>query len=47
MRNRHVFYYNHELSRVGHSESNGCVRMTNWDAEKVAAMIRPGTEVIL
>jgi lipoprotein-anchoring transpeptidase ErfK/SrfK len=32
--------------KIGHSESNGCVRMTNWDAEKVAGMIRPGTEVI-
>lgn len=35
-----------EPAKIGHSESNGCVRMTNWDAEKVARMIRPGTKVI-
>ena len=34
-----------EPSKIGHSESNGCVRLTNWDAMRVAALIKPGTEV--
>jgi lipoprotein-anchoring transpeptidase ErfK/SrfK len=35
-----------EPGKVGHTESHGCVRLTNWDAEKLAKLIRPGTEVI-
>lgn len=31
--------------RVGHSESHGCVRLTNWDAARVAALVKPGTPV--
>jgi lipoprotein-anchoring transpeptidase ErfK/SrfK len=34
-----------EPSRVGKTESHGCVRLTNWDAERVAALVRPGTKV--
>ena len=34
-----------EPGRVGHSESHGCVRLTNWDAARVAALVRPGTSV--
>jgi lipoprotein-anchoring transpeptidase ErfK/SrfK len=34
-----------EPSRIGKTESHGCVRLTNWDAEKVAAIVRPGTKV--
>jgi lipoprotein-anchoring transpeptidase ErfK/SrfK len=25
--------------------SNGCVRLTNWDAEELAGLVRPGTVV--
>jgi lipoprotein-anchoring transpeptidase ErfK/SrfK len=32
--------------RIGHVESHGCVRLTNWDALRVAALVRPGTPVV-
>jgi lipoprotein-anchoring transpeptidase ErfK/SrfK len=35
-----------EPSKVGHTASHGCVRLTNWDAARVAAMVRTGTPVI-
>jgi len=35
-----------EPSRIGHTESHGCVRMTNWDAARVAALAKVGTPVI-
>jgi lipoprotein-anchoring transpeptidase ErfK/SrfK len=35
-----------EPSRIGHVTSHGCVRLTNWDAERVAAWARPGTTVV-
>lgn len=35
-----------EPSRIGKTESHGCVRMTNWDALRLAALVRPGTKVI-
>lgn len=35
-----------EPSRVGHTESHGCVRLTNWDALHVAALVAPGTPVL-
>jgi lipoprotein-anchoring transpeptidase ErfK/SrfK len=31
--------------RIGYSESHGCVRLTNWDAARVAAIVKPGTPV--
>lgn len=31
--------------KVGKTESHGCVRMTNWDALALAAMVRKGTQV--
>jgi lipoprotein-anchoring transpeptidase ErfK/SrfK len=34
-----------EPGRVGHAESHGCVRLTNWDAARVAALVKPGTAV--
>ena len=34
-----------EPGRVGHAESHGCVRLTNWDAARVAALVKPGTLV--
>jgi lipoprotein-anchoring transpeptidase ErfK/SrfK len=33
--------------RIGYSESHGCIRLTNWDALKLAAMVKPGTPAIL
>jgi lipoprotein-anchoring transpeptidase ErfK/SrfK len=35
-----------EPGNVGHTESHGCVRLTNWDAARVAALVRPGTRVL-
>jgi lipoprotein-anchoring transpeptidase ErfK/SrfK len=34
-----------EPSRIGHTESHGCVRLTNWDAARVASFVRPDTPV--
>ena len=33
-------------SKVGHTSSHGCVRLTNWDALRVASFVRKGTPVI-
>jgi lipoprotein-anchoring transpeptidase ErfK/SrfK len=35
-----------EPSRIGKTESHGCVRLTNWDALRLAALVGPGTKVI-
>jgi lipoprotein-anchoring transpeptidase ErfK/SrfK len=35
-----------EPSTIGHTESHGCVRLTNWDAIKLASLVKPGTPVI-
>jgi lipoprotein-anchoring transpeptidase ErfK/SrfK len=35
-----------EPSSIGRSASHGCVRLTNWDATKVASLVRPGTRVL-
>ena len=32
-------------SKVGKTFSNGCVRLTNWDAWQLAAAVKPGVEV--
>jgi len=34
-----------EPSRVGSAQSHGCVRLTNWDAARVASLVKPGTGV--
>jgi lipoprotein-anchoring transpeptidase ErfK/SrfK len=34
-----------EPSSVGYTTSHGCVRLTNWDAMRLAGMVRPGTKV--
>jgi lipoprotein-anchoring transpeptidase ErfK/SrfK len=34
-----------EPGNIGRTESHGCVRMTNWDAAHVAALVKPGTPV--
>ena len=31
---------------IGRAESHGCVRLTNWDAARLAQMVRPGTQVL-
>lgn len=31
--------------QVGHTASHGCVRLTNWDAARVASVAKPGTAV--
>jgi len=35
-----------EPSLIGHAESHGCVRMTNWDASELAGMVATGTPVV-
>ena len=35
-----------EPSLIGKTTSHGCVRLTNWDAEKLAGLVRPGTKVL-
>jgi lipoprotein-anchoring transpeptidase ErfK/SrfK len=32
-------------SQIGKTESNGCVRLTNWDAKRLSAMVGKGTTV--
>ena len=34
-----------EPANIGHTESHGCVRLTNWDAARVASLVKPGTPV--
>lgn len=36
-----------EPSRVGYTESHGCIRLTNWDAIRLANLVGPGAKVIL
>ena len=35
-----------EPSKIGHVQSHGCVRMTNWDVRRVLRWAKPGTPVI-
>jgi lipoprotein-anchoring transpeptidase ErfK/SrfK len=35
-----------EPSRIGRSESHGCVRLTNWDVLRLAALVGRGTPVV-
>ena len=35
-----------EPSRIGHTESHGCIRLTNWDAARVTSFVKPGTSVL-
>ncbi len=32
-------------SNVGHSETNGCIQMTNWDAERLSTLAKAGFKV--
>jgi lipoprotein-anchoring transpeptidase ErfK/SrfK len=31
--------------KIGKTASHGCVRLTNWDAEQLAKLVKPGVEV--
>lgn len=35
-----------EPHTIGRAESHGCVRLTNWDAARLAGMVKPGTSVL-
>lgn len=35
-----------EPATVGKTTSHGCVRLTNWDAQKLAPLVKPGTKVV-
>ncbi len=35
-----------EPSEIGRTQSHGCVRLTNWDALKLAGLVKPGTRVL-
>jgi lipoprotein-anchoring transpeptidase ErfK/SrfK len=35
-----------EPNRIGHSESHGCIRLTNWDVEELSKMVKVGTTAI-
>jgi lipoprotein-anchoring transpeptidase ErfK/SrfK len=34
-----------EPSRIGKTYSNGCIRLTNWDARELAGLVKPGVTV--
>jgi lipoprotein-anchoring transpeptidase ErfK/SrfK len=36
-----------EPGKIAYTESHGCIRLTNWDALRVAGMVTKGTTVIL
>jgi lipoprotein-anchoring transpeptidase ErfK/SrfK len=36
-----------EPSEVGHTQSHGCIRLTNWDAWRLAALVFPGMPAVL
>ncbi|MET0362817.1 MAG: L,D-transpeptidase family protein [Sphingobium sp.] len=35
-----------EPQTIGRSESHGCIRLTNWDAARLAQMVTPGTKAL-
>lgn len=35
-----------EPATIGRAESHGCVRLTNWDALRLAALVKPGVRVV-
>ena len=35
-----------EPNRIGRAESNGCIRLTNWDAARLAQMVGPNIEAV-
>lgn len=36
-----------EPGTIGHTQSHGCIRLTNWDATELASMVKPGLKVVL
>jgi len=36
-----------EPSQIGHAQSHGCIRLTNWDARELAQIVKTGTPAIL
>ncbi len=34
-------------ANVGHSETNGCIHMTNWDAERLSTLVKAGFKVVV
>jgi lipoprotein-anchoring transpeptidase ErfK/SrfK len=36
-----------EPSKIGKTESHGCIRLTNWDAEELSRIVSPGMPAIL
>ncbi len=36
-----------EPSAIGRTESHGCIRLTNWDAVRLARLVGPGTKVTI
>lgn len=36
-----------EPGRIGKTESNGCIRMTNWSAAALAKVVKPGMDAVL
>ena len=41
------FHGTPEPARIGRSQSHGCLRLTNWDALRLASLVGPGTRVVL
>ncbi|HEY7501742.1 MAG TPA: L,D-transpeptidase [Vicinamibacterales bacterium] len=35
-----------EPAQIGRTQSHGCVRLTNWDAIRLASLVKPGTRVV-
>ncbi|MBK8456689.1 MAG: L,D-transpeptidase [Phyllobacteriaceae bacterium] len=35
-----------EPEKIGKTNSHGCVRLTNWDAEELARLVKPGVSVL-
>jgi lipoprotein-anchoring transpeptidase ErfK/SrfK len=35
-----------EPQNIGKTESNGCIRLTNWDAARLSMMVKPGTKAV-
>jgi lipoprotein-anchoring transpeptidase ErfK/SrfK len=36
-----------EPGKIGYTQSHGCIRLTNWDAMKLAQVVGPGTPAVL
>jgi lipoprotein-anchoring transpeptidase ErfK/SrfK len=36
-----------EPSKVGHTQSHGCIRLTNWDVKELSGLVAPGMMALL